>query len=152
MGTSGAAPDPRHVFLLRVLYFLGGLSGATWGRFSTIYFNQSLHLSPTQIGAIEAVMPGSMRRLTSCSRRTALSSDWDSRRPEAWSRCFGVARAFFTGETAGVAVVVVRGVHAGVMRGGFLDAIGPEECIKRFYTLPIIIVPFIVAGKNKKEN
>ena len=53
-----AAPDPWRIFLLRVLYFLGGLSGATWGRFSTIYFNQSLSLSPTQIGAIEAFMPG----------------------------------------------------------------------------------------------
>ena len=51
-------PDPRRILMLRVLYFLGGLSGSTWGRFSTIYFNTSLHLTPTQIGIIEATMPG----------------------------------------------------------------------------------------------
>ena len=55
---SAAAPDARHLFLLRVLYFLGGLSGATWGRFSTVFFNGTLHLSPSQIGLLEAVMPG----------------------------------------------------------------------------------------------
>ena len=52
-----AGPDPRRIFLLRCLYFLGGLTGATWGRFSTIYFNKVLHFSPAQIGFIEAAMP-----------------------------------------------------------------------------------------------
>ena len=57
MITTSAGPDPRRIFLLRCLYFLGGLTGATWGRFSTIYFNKVLHFSPSQIGLIEAVMP-----------------------------------------------------------------------------------------------
>ena len=50
-------PDKKHINLLRSLYFLGGISGATWGRFSTIFFNQILHLTPSQIGLIEATMP-----------------------------------------------------------------------------------------------
>jgi MFS-type transporter involved in bile tolerance (Atg22 family) len=50
-------PDPKRLNLLKCIYFLGGLSGATWGRFSTIYFNQILHLTVQQIGFIEMVMP-----------------------------------------------------------------------------------------------
>ena len=49
-------PDATRLILLKSVYFLGGLSGSTWGRFSTIYFNHVLHLSPSQIGIIEAVM------------------------------------------------------------------------------------------------
>lgn len=50
-------PDGKRLILLKSVYFLGGLSGATWGRFSTIYFNQILKLSPAQIGIIEAIIP-----------------------------------------------------------------------------------------------
>ena len=50
-------PDPKRLNLLKCIYFLGGLSGATWGRFSTIYFNKILHLTVQQIGFIEMVMP-----------------------------------------------------------------------------------------------
>ena len=49
--------DWSKVRLLKVMYFLSGLTGSTWGRFAAIYFNKEKHLSPTQIGKIEFVMP-----------------------------------------------------------------------------------------------
>ena len=42
--------DWSKVRLLKVMYFLSGLTGSTWGRFAAIYFNKEKHLSPSQIG------------------------------------------------------------------------------------------------------
>ena len=45
------------LFLFKVLYFLNGLSGATWGRFGIIYYNEVQHLNEEQIGILQGVMP-----------------------------------------------------------------------------------------------
>ena len=42
--------------LLKVLFFLGGLSGSTWGRYCTIFY-ASKGLDPFQIGVIGGTMP-----------------------------------------------------------------------------------------------
>jgi len=49
-------PGARELLTLRVLYFLVGISGATWGRFSTVYYNEK-SLNAQQIGVIEGCMP-----------------------------------------------------------------------------------------------
>merc|ERR1719184_253866 len=41
---------------MKFLYFLNGLTTATWGRFGTIYYMLK-GLSPRQIGLIEGFMP-----------------------------------------------------------------------------------------------
>ena len=43
--------------LCKLLYFLGGFSGATFGRFSTIFYLTVAKLSPHQIGIVEASQP-----------------------------------------------------------------------------------------------
>ena len=39
-----------------LLYFLGGISGSTFGRFSGVYY-VTKNLNPEQIGDLEAAMP-----------------------------------------------------------------------------------------------
>jgi PPP family 3-phenylpropionic acid transporter len=46
----------RHVLLLRLLYFLQGISASTWGRFGTIYY-LARDLSKFEIGIIEGLIP-----------------------------------------------------------------------------------------------
>ena len=43
--------------LCKLLYLLGGFSGATFGRFSTIFYLTVAHLTPHQIGMVEASQP-----------------------------------------------------------------------------------------------
>ena len=42
--------------LVAMLYFLAGISGSTWGRFSTVYYLKK-GLAAPQIGVLEAAMP-----------------------------------------------------------------------------------------------
>jgi MFS family permease len=51
-------PEPPWTALrvVGVMYFLAGISGSTWGRFSTVYYI-SKGLNAGQIGIVEAVMP-----------------------------------------------------------------------------------------------
>jgi MFS transporter, PPP family, 3-phenylpropionic acid transporter len=49
--------DWGEVRLLKIMYFLSGLTGSTWGRFAAIYFNKEKHLNSAQIGTIEFAMP-----------------------------------------------------------------------------------------------
>jgi MFS family permease len=51
------SPDPRRLLFFKSLYFLSGLSGATWGRFGIIYYNQIKHMTATQIGWCSGIMP-----------------------------------------------------------------------------------------------
>lgn len=51
------APSFSGLLLFKSLYFLNGLSGATWGRFGVIYYNSVKHLSPEQIGVLQGVLP-----------------------------------------------------------------------------------------------
>ena len=46
----------RTILWLKLIYFLMGISGSTWGRFSAVYFKETKGLSAFQIGALEAVM------------------------------------------------------------------------------------------------
>ena len=48
--------SPKTKCLLRFLYFLSGISGTSWGRLSTIYY-QTINLTTLQIGIIEGAMP-----------------------------------------------------------------------------------------------
>lgn len=50
-------PDPRRMLFFKSLYFLNGLSAATWGRFGIIYYNQIKHMTATQIGWCSGIMP-----------------------------------------------------------------------------------------------
>lgn len=45
------------LLLFKTLYFLGGLSGATWGRYGIVYYNRVKHLSPEKIGFLQGMMP-----------------------------------------------------------------------------------------------
>jgi MFS transporter, PPP family, 3-phenylpropionic acid transporter len=54
----GAGPTlSRGIFFFQCLYFLNGLSASTWGRFSVIYYNQVAHMTPEQMGVLQAVAP-----------------------------------------------------------------------------------------------
>jgi MFS family permease len=44
------------VRVLQALFFLGGISASTWGRFGLVYYTQK-GLSSTQIGQIEGALP-----------------------------------------------------------------------------------------------
>jgi PPP family 3-phenylpropionic acid transporter len=50
-------PCPSRLLFFKTLYFLSGLSGATWGRFGVIFYNKIEHLSDEQIGILQGVMP-----------------------------------------------------------------------------------------------
>ena len=45
-----------HLRVVALLYFLAGVSGSTWGRFSTVYYLKK-GLTAPQIGVLECVMP-----------------------------------------------------------------------------------------------
>eukprot|EP00980_Cylindrotheca_fusiformis_P030945 scaffold25665_cov113-Cylindrotheca_fusiformis.AAC.5 len=47
---------PSRLLFYRSIYFLSGLSGATWGRFGVIYYNQVKHLSSEQIGVLQGLL------------------------------------------------------------------------------------------------
>lgn len=49
-------PDAGRVLILKALFFLGGISASTWGRFGLVYYTQK-GLSPTQIGQLEGSLP-----------------------------------------------------------------------------------------------
>jgi MFS family permease len=51
-----APPSRRMIVLLCVLYFLGGISASTFGRFSAVYY-LSRGLDAFQIGLLEGIMP-----------------------------------------------------------------------------------------------
>ena len=51
-----AAERERTLCLLRVLYFLAGISSSTWGRFSAVYYNEK-GLTAQQMGILEGTMP-----------------------------------------------------------------------------------------------
>jgi MFS_1 like family len=50
-------PTFRGLFFFQCLFFLNGLSASTWGRFSVIYYNQIAHLTPEQMGLLQALAP-----------------------------------------------------------------------------------------------
>jgi PPP family 3-phenylpropionic acid transporter len=55
--TEQNAPTFWGLFLFRFLFFLGGLSASTWGRFGVVYYNEVAHLSPQQIGILQGLTP-----------------------------------------------------------------------------------------------
>lgn len=49
-------PSASGLLFFRCVYFLGGLSGATWGRFAVIYYDEIKHLSSEQIGVLQGLL------------------------------------------------------------------------------------------------
>ena len=47
----------RKLLFYRCIYFLNGLSGATWGRFAVVFYNEIKQMSPQQIGFLQGVTP-----------------------------------------------------------------------------------------------
>jgi len=49
-------PSASRLLFFRCIYFLSGLSGATWGRFAVIYYDEVKHLSSEQIGVLQGML------------------------------------------------------------------------------------------------
>ncbi|CAJ1948299.1 unnamed protein product [Cylindrotheca closterium] len=54
--SNGDYPSASRLLFFRSIYFLSGLSSATWGRFAVIYYNQVKHLSSEQIGVLQGLL------------------------------------------------------------------------------------------------
>ena len=53
----GLRSNASQLLLCKLLYFLNGFSGSTFGRFATIFYIQVCKLNPVQIGYVEAAQP-----------------------------------------------------------------------------------------------